>query len=181
MEFRSWLEARTHGHDLKHVYHWDSESNWRKVLQKQDHNYGLWVSPNKDWNDHWASAIVSGQDDQRRRVFYLHTIGIPRDLYNKHKGQDRTAINWFGPETGDAKEFLILPQEWNSLIFVNVRPFKRSDLLKKHFRHLRRREMSTGRETGELASSSHPGATGKPTSSNDIAKWRWLRGDGEKR
>lgn len=178
MEFREWMEARTHGHDLKHVYHWDTESSWNRVLQKQ--GIGLWVSPNKDWNDHWAAAMVSGQEhDRGEKTFYLHTIGMPRDLYNKHKAEGRTAGNRFGQTSGDAREFVIPPQEWEMLVPVNAKPFKRSELLKRHFRHLRRREMATGKNTGDLATSAHPGSTGSPTSPEDIANWRQMRGEGE--
>ena len=178
MEFRNWLESRTFKHDLKYVYHWDSESSWNRVLNKQKRE--LWVSPNKDWNDHWAVWMVSGQgDDQGVQIFYLHTIGMPRDLFRQHQARNKRAFTFFGNKEGQGSEFVIPSEEWSLLVPVGVKAFKRSELLKKHFRHLRRKEDFLGMQTGEFSRSMHPGATGGPVTDMDLQRWKRIQRDEE--
>jgi len=172
MQFSKWIESDTYSHNLKMVYHWDIESDWNKVLQKQDPNYGLWVSPNKDWNDHWASTIVSGSGDFDKHSFYLHIIGMPRELFRKYHSNQQTVPSRFGIYSGEAKEFVISPEDWDRITPVNVIQYKRSDMLKKHFRHLRRKEQHEKRPTGFYSTSNHPGSTGNPVSDREVDKWK---------
>ena len=35
MQFKKWLESKTYADQVKYVYHWDQESDFYKVLQRQ--------------------------------------------------------------------------------------------------------------------------------------------------
>lgn len=143
--FRGWLEARTYAHQGKIVYHWSTESSWNKVLQKQ--KIGLWVSPNSNMNDFWASWLVSGNDHENRMTYYLHKIMMPRDLYAQYIEKERGT---WAPHA--VRELVIVPQHWNLIRHVGVTEHRRSELLKRSVAADRRREQHRGWEPGRLNS-----------------------------
>jgi hypothetical protein len=167
--FKEWLEARTYRDQqrLRTVYHWDTESDFYKVLQKQGRNflskrgkraersgntfpgfrqeprvYALWVSPNADWNDHWAAWMVRGNYNSKS-TFYLHKIGMPEELYQKCLNFERP--NW--DEEGQAvPELVIMQKDWESLVPLGVQAFSRKELLDKTQANMVRRN-THGKET----------------------------------
>ena len=150
-------ESRTYRDQLKLVYHWDTESDFYKVLQKQgrvfpskrakkngrqydrealSRVYALWVSPNKDWNDHWAAWAVRANDYKGKVSFYLHTIGMPRELYERYKNKERSGWD----ENNQAiPEFVITQADWPQLVPISVKEYTRKEILNKHDAHSQRR------------------------------------------
>ena len=141
-------ESGTYADQMKYVYHWDVESEWYKVLQRQGHRkntrtrktykrerdlpiMALWVSPNADANESWARWMVSATDYRSQSV-YLHTIAMPRRLYAYYTQMEQPEGN---------KEFVINEEHWDQLIPVSVKRYNRSDLLKMSFAQARRREL----------------------------------------
>ena len=101
MKFKQWLEARDSGtkwHDMKIVYHWDTESNWNKVLRRQ--KMGLWVSPNKDINDsiqllktlRIEYCQINIEKIVDNLIKYCHCDNIPRDQIRGGNFKARTRM-----------------------------------------------------------------------------------------
>ncbi len=156
MKFKQWLEARDSGtkwHDMKIVYHWDIESNWNKVLRRQ--KMGLWVSPNKDINDSWATWMVSGNErdegGEGKNTFYLHKTGMPRDLFSFYYNIERK-----GWAPNAPRELVIAPEHWNQLEPISISSHQRSELLKRSFRANRRREIHHNLPHGRLSPIKNP-------------------------
>lgn len=166
MKFKAWLEGQTYSHDLKLVYHWDIESDWYKVLHKQGRNfpskqskkrareydpealqrvYALWVSPNKNMNEFWARWMASSREHREGTVFYLHTIGMSRDLYQKYLDKERRNWNPRSP-----MEFVISQEDWDQLIPISVKKYSRKELLKLSSAASRRAELHNKWEPGIL-------------------------------
>jgi hypothetical protein len=144
MHFKQWLESRTYADQVRYVYHWDVESDWHKVLQKQGGRNSsgesmwkaLWVSPNKDANESWATWIASGAEGNHPKTsFYLHTIAMPRDLYRKYYEKE---ANW---DKQAVRELVIDSADWDQLRHVSVKYYSRSELLKLSFANDRRTEI----------------------------------------
>ena len=155
-------ESRTYKEQLKLVYHWDVESNFYKCLQKQGRLfpskkakenmrkydsevlarvYALWVSPNKDWNDHWAHWMVrSNNFEQGKKSCYLHTIGMPRSLYEKYRTIERKN---FDDNKMPVQEFVVRQEDWDKLIPISVKEVSRKELLNRTFAHDARRAAHT--------------------------------------
>lgn len=147
-------ESKTYKEQPKLVYHWDTESDFYKVLQRQGRNfpskkskksarqydsealhrvYALWVSPNKDWNDHWATWMVSANNAEGgKNSYYLHTIGMPRELYEKYRAKER--LN-FDSNKMPVQELVISQADWPQLIPISVKQFSRKELLSRTFAH----------------------------------------------
>ena len=144
--FQEWLEARTYADQVKYVYHWDTESDWYKVLQKQGLRQvkrknrpenpvkAVWVSPSKDANESWATWAVSAAEAGWETI-YLHTIAMPRALYHYYYSFESKA------DTQPVKEFVINERDWNQLTPVSVKPYRRSDVLRMATAFQRRAEM----------------------------------------
>lgn len=136
MQFKEWLESRTYAHDIKVVYHWDIESDFYKVLRKQGtgrDEYGrimlLWVSPNKHSNEIWANHVG---DVDNKKTFYLHKIGMPKDLFNEYVEREKTQHNALPSafRRSPLPELAIMQKDWSKLIPISTTPYYRSEMLK---------------------------------------------------
>lgn len=167
MSFKSWLESRTYVHDLKLVYHWDTDSDFYKVLNKQGRNfpskrakkklrqfnseslqrvYALWASPNKSMNEFWASYILSSNVNRPSTKFYLHTIGLPRYLYQRYLEKERDVWSPQSP-----REFVIPSNDWNKLTPISVKEYSKKELLGLSSSSRKRRELHQKYEPGALS------------------------------